>query len=45
MSYNIHLGVLGIQVLASKVRRALKFTDTRSYSQALRLSPPRHYAT
>ena len=32
---NIHLGVLGIQVLSSKVRHALKFTDTRSYSQAL----------
>ena len=32
---NIHLGVLGIQVLASKVRHALKFTDTRSYSQTL----------
>ena len=42
---NIHLGVLGIQVLASKVRNALKFTDTRSYSQALRPSQPRHYAT
>ena len=42
---NIHLGVLGIQVLVSKVRHALKFTDTRSYSQALRSSPPRRYAT
>ena len=42
---NIHPGVLGIQVLASKVRNVLKFTDTRSYSQALRPSQPRHYAT
>ena len=42
---NIHLSILGIQVLASNVINALKFTDTRSYSQALRPSQPRHYAT
>ena len=41
---NILLGIVGIQVLANKVRNALKFTDTRSYSQALQPSRPHHYA-
>ena len=49
-SYNnsrdsIHLGVLGIQVLSGKVKNALRFTDTRIYSQALRSSQSHRYAT
>ena len=33
---NIHLGAVGIQALIAKIKRALSFTDSRSYAHAVK---------